>query len=153
MVKAAEAELAAWAPSAPPGPVLAAEVATAESIVGAGLAHGRTGVFGPDDLLVDRLLSTNGRVADALQRHILGRLLTADRHGLLVATLQAFVATGSVPEAARLTCVHQNTVLYRLRRVTELTGHDPRIPAEAAILVLALTALRVGDPTTVATGH
>jgi DNA-binding PucR family transcriptional regulator len=35
--------------------------------------------------------------------------------------------------------VHANTVLYRLKRVRVLTGLDPRVPAEAALLVLGLS--------------
>jgi DNA-binding PucR family transcriptional regulator len=43
-----------------------------------------------------------------------------------------------VPPVARELVVHVNTVNYRLRRVHELTGLDPRIPNQAAMLMLAL---------------
>ena len=39
---------------------------------------------------------------------------------------------------ARRELVHANTVLYRLGRVRELTGLDPRRPNESALLVLGL---------------
>lgn len=34
--------------------------------------------------------------------------------------------------------MHPNTVAYRLKRVKELTGLDPRVPRDATMLVLAL---------------
>lgn len=143
---AVDAETVAWASQAPPGPPLAAEVAVAESILSAGIAHGRRGIFGPDDLLLDRLLSANHRVADAIQRRVMHALRAADPHGTLTETLRAYVSSGSVPATARRTRVHQNTILYRLRKVAEVTGHDPRVPAQAAVLVLALAHDPLGNP-------
>ena len=43
-----------------------------------------------------------------------------------------------MPETARHEHVHVNTVAYRLTRVRELTGLDPRVPDESALLVLGL---------------
>ncbi|WP_370037478.1 helix-turn-helix domain-containing protein [Nocardioides sp.] len=40
--------------------------------------------------------------------------------------------------AARTLFVHANTVRYRLRRITELTGHDPTTPRGGLALQLAL---------------
>ncbi|PVZ07913.1 PucR family transcriptional regulator [Actinomycetospora cinnamomea] len=57
----------------------------------------------------------------------------------LVATVLRYVATGSVADTAASSFCHRNTVLNRLRRVTALTGRDVTVPADAAVLVLALT--------------
>ena len=140
------AETAAWSSPGAPGPPLATEVAVAESILTAALAHRRRGVFGPDDLLLDRLLAANRRVAEAIEGRVLRTLLAGDPNGVLLETLRAYLATGSVPTTARRSLVHQNTILYRLRKVAELTGHDPRIPAQAAVLVLALAREPLGNP-------
>jgi hypothetical protein len=56
----------------------------------------------------------------------------------LLAAVRAYLVTGSVAQvAARLYC-HRNTVLNRLRRFTELTGRDVTVPADAAVVLLAL---------------
>jgi DNA-binding PucR family transcriptional regulator len=98
----------------------------------------REGAFGPDDLLVEQLLLGNERVADALRRRVGDVLVARDGTGVLVGTLRAYLATGSIPETARLEHVHVNTVAYRLGRVRDLTGLDPRVPQSAALLVLGL---------------
>jgi PucR-like helix-turn-helix protein/diguanylate cyclase with GGDEF domain len=60
----------------------------------------------------------------------------------LLAAVRAYTATGSVAQvAARLYC-HRNTVLNRLRRFAELTGRDVTVPADAAVVLLALQCLR-----------
>ncbi|GAA0928517.1 helix-turn-helix domain-containing protein [Pseudonocardia zijingensis] len=59
----------------------------------------------------------------------------------LLAAVRAYAVTGSVAQvAARLYC-HRNTVLNRLRRFTELTGRDVTVPADAAVVLLALECL------------
>lgn len=56
----------------------------------------------------------------------------------LLETVRAYAATGSVAAvAARLYC-HRNTVRGRLRRFGELTGRDVTVPADAAVVLLAL---------------
>ncbi len=90
--------------------------------------------------MVEQLLLTDERVASVLRARVLGELAAWDPGGALQATLRLWVDTGSVPECARRLVVHPNTVGYRLGRVREITGLDPRVPAAAAVLVLALTA-------------
>jgi sugar diacid utilization regulator len=75
-------------------------------------------------------------VAASLARRVREALAGRDHDGLITSTLGTFLSTGSVPDTARAEVVHPNTVLYRLKRVRELTGLDPRIPSEAALLVL-----------------
>jgi DNA-binding PucR family transcriptional regulator len=58
----------------------------------------------------------------------LARLLQHDeRHrGQLVATLAAYLNSRCSPtEAAALLHVHRNTLLYRLRKIADVTGRDP----------------------------
>jgi hypothetical protein len=58
----------------------------------------------------------------------------------LVATMRRFAVDGSVAGTAALLFCHRNTVLNRLRRVAELTGRDPTVPEDAAVLLLALAS-------------
>jgi sugar diacid utilization regulator len=52
--------------------------------------------------------------------------------------LRTYLETGSVPETARREVVHANTVGYRLNRVRDITGLDPRVPRDGTLLVLGL---------------
>src|SRR2546423_1467790 len=82
-----------------------------------------------------------------------GRLLRQDVYGSvsraggeLLETLDAFFAAGGVLEsAARNLFVHPNTVRYRLRRVSELTGLAPFSGRDAFALRVALAIGRL-DP-------
>lgn len=131
--------LVAWGRPAAPGALLLAEVGQVEALLEAAVAEGRTaGAYGPDDLLVEQLLLGNDRVAAALRRRVRDLLAARDPGGAIVSTLRAYLATGSVPETARREVVHANTVAYRLGRVRDLTGLDPRVPVDAALLVLGL---------------
>jgi hypothetical protein len=134
---AGPASLLTWAAAAAPGPALLQQVGTAEHLLAAARTAGvTTGAFGPDDLLVEQLLVSNPQVAAALSRRVRDALAGRDHDGLITSTLRAFLANGSVPETAKTEVVHPNTVLYRLKRVRELTGLDPRVPSDAALLVL-----------------
>lgn len=58
-------------------------------------------------------------------------------------TVEAYLACGSSTSAtARRLYLHRNTAIQRLDRITELTGLDPRVPAHAATLQLAIVAAR-----------
>jgi hypothetical protein len=136
---ARQGAVVAWGRPAACGRDLLDEVRSVEVLLATALAEGhREGAFGPDDLLVEQLLLGNERVAASLRRRVLDVLAGRDTAGVLVPTLQAYLTTGSVPETARREHVHPNTVSYRLGRVRELTGLDPRVPREAAVLVLGL---------------
>ncbi len=85
--------------------------------------------------------------ADAGSREAIaakGRLLVeADRDGAVSETLLAYVAAGlNVKETAERLVVHPNTVRYRLRRISELTGSDTR---RFDHLVDLVTVIRVAD--------
>lgn len=125
---------------AEPGADLAGELRRTEALLTVALDLGEPGWFGPDDLLLERLVGANPAVADALARLVLRPLRQGDRGGLTESTLRTFLQTGSIPETAEVELVHPNTVAYRLRRVAERTGCDPRIPVQAALLAAALAA-------------
>lgn len=57
----------------------------------------------------------------------------------LLAGLDAFLSANSANEAAELLQVHPQTMRYRLRRITERTGYDPRDPWGRFILEVAST--------------
>jgi hypothetical protein len=131
--------LTCWGRPATCGRPLLEEVHQVERLLLTALAEGRTtGHLGPDDLLVEQLLLGNERVAEALHRRVVGVLAARDPGGVVVATLRTYLESGSIPETARREMVHANTVGYRLGRVRDLTGLDPRIPRDSALLVLGL---------------
>ena len=131
--------LVAWGQPAAPGSALLAEVGHVEALLEAAVSEGRTtGAYGPDDLLVEQLLLGNERVTGALRRRVRDLLAARDPGGVITSTLRAYLETGSVPETARREVVHANTVAYRLGRVRDLTGLDPRVPVDATLLVLGL---------------
>jgi hypothetical protein len=77
-----------------------------------------------DELLPERALDGDRDARDALIQQVYEPLLAGG--SALVDTLTTYLEQGSSLEAtARLLFVHANTVRYRLRRVTELTGYTP----------------------------
>lgn len=105
-----------------------------------------------DDLLPERALSGDGHARRLLVREMYRPLLDADDPTL--ATVSAYLDQGGAVEAtARSLFVHPNTVRYRLRRATELTGLSVADPRQAYTLRVALTLGRLNppDPTPVVT--
>lgn len=91
------------------------------------------------DVLPEVLLTQNGPATASLVRSRLGPL--RDRPELL-ATMAAWLQTGlSVRATARRLAVRDNAVGYRLDRIAQLTGRDPRDPTHLPDLALALRAL------------
>ncbi len=67
----------------------------------------------------------------------------------LVSTLRVYLDEGTnLTRSARALMVHSNTVLYRLRRIRDLSGRDPRDLRELVILYLGLqlSDLRALEP-------
>jgi sugar diacid utilization regulator len=93
-----------------------------------------------EEVLVDHMLRSSPhaqRMLDAALRP----LFEYDRVHLaeLVETLRAYIAAGTnLTKSARLLTVHPNTVVYRLQRIRDLTGRDPRVMDELLVLFLAL---------------
>ncbi|MGL5824305.1 MAG: PucR family transcriptional regulator [Nocardioides sp.] len=77
-----------------------------------------------DELLPERVLAGDGHA----RRHLLDALFAplAGSSDTLIDTLTAYFRQGtSIEGTARALFVHPNTVRYRLRQATELTGLDP----------------------------
>ncbi|MFP5307973.1 MAG: PucR family transcriptional regulator [Actinomycetes bacterium] len=131
--------LASFGRAAAPGPELSAQVAAAESTLTAAREAGRTtGWFAPEDLLLSRVVREHTGLRDHLRDRVVVPLADADRDGIFRDALRAYLACGSVPRTAEQLIVHANTVTYRLNRVRDLTGLDPRVPVDATLLTLAL---------------
>jgi sugar diacid utilization regulator len=93
-----------------------------------------------DDVLVDHMLRASPH-ARRILRETLRPLVEYDQshRSELVATLRAYVSVGpNLTQSARVLTVHPNTVVYRLRRIRELSGRDPHVMEDLQILYLAL---------------
>jgi sugar diacid utilization regulator len=93
-----------------------------------------------DDVLVDHMLRASPHARRILQE-TLRPLFEYDRaHQVqLVQTLRAYVSSATnLTQSARLLTVHPNTVVYRLRRIRELSGRDPHAMEDLQILYLAM---------------
>jgi sugar diacid utilization regulator len=127
------------------------EVAYAEAREAVEIAAG-TGIRGRavalEEVIVDHMLRSSPhaqRILDAALRP----LFEYDRlhHAELVETLRAYLAADTnLTKTARLVTVHPNTIVYRLRRIQELTGRDPRVMEELLVLSLALKLTELRSP-------
>ena len=108
-----------------------------EIAVGTGI-RGRAIAF--EEVLIDSIVrsSRNGvRILDDTISPLLR--YDAEKQSELVATLRAYIDAGfNLTKSAELLCVHPNTVVYRLRRIRELTGRDPHVPDDLLLLYLGL---------------
>lgn len=92
---------------------------------------------GADDLLPERIILGDSLARDTLVNRACLPLMQAG--GSVLETLSAYLGSGrSLEAAARDLYVHPNTVRYRLRKVTEITGWDPLDHREAYVLQVAL---------------
>lgn len=101
-------------------------------------AYGRAVHF--DEVLVDHILRSSPH-ADRVVAETIGPLQAYDRarNAELLATLRAYFDAGfNLTRSAASLCVHPNTVVYRLKRVRELTGRDPHDPDDLLLLSLGL---------------
>lgn len=94
------------------------------------------------ELLPERALAGDAEAERQLIEEIARPLERAG--GAIEETVGAYLEAGGVLEAcARTLFVHPNTVRYRLKRATEVTGHNPSHPREAMVLRIALTVGRL----------
>lgn len=90
-----------------------------------------------DDLLPERILMGDTDARATLLSQVYEPLLGVG--GPLMQTLATYVACGRSLEAtARELYVHPNTVRYRLRRISAITGWDPTDAREGFVLQVAL---------------
>jgi PucR C-terminal helix-turn-helix domain/GGDEF-like domain len=88
-------------------------------------------------LLGERALAGEQAAGDELVETIYEPIVAAG--GELLETIAAYLeGAGSIDGAARMLFVHANTVRYRLRRVTELTGLAATDPRDGFLLHVAL---------------
>jgi sugar diacid utilization regulator len=123
-----------------------AEAKDAVSIAARMGVQGRA--VGLDEVLVDYMLDSN-----VLAQHLLDGVLRplvaydASRQAALVLTLRAYLdACFNITKAAAALFVNPNTVVYRLRRIRQLSGRDPHNVDDLLVLSLAvkLAASRSG---------
>lgn len=94
------------------------------------------GLLGTSDACVLALLNGGPVTPAAVRRTVLGPLL-AEGNAHLLETLRAYLREGAATTAAQALHVHAQTLRYRLRRVRELTGHDPHRPWQRFVLETA----------------
>jgi DNA-binding PucR family transcriptional regulator len=94
------------------------------------------------DLLPERALSGDAEAERLLIEEIAQPL--EDAGSTVLRTVEAYLESGGVLETcAKTLFVHPNTVRYRLRRATELTGRNPTDPRDALVLRIALMVGRL----------
>ena len=97
-----------------------------------------------DELLPERALDGDSAAVGELVAAVYEPLLAGGP--ALLETLTTYLEAGSSLEAtARMLFVHPNTVRYRLRRVTELTGYTPAIGRDGFTLWTAIVLGRLAD--------
>jgi sugar diacid utilization regulator len=95
---------------------------------------------GLDEVLIDSLLHSS-MPARRILKDTLRPLINYDaaRRAALVQTLRAYLdARLNITKSAAALFVNPNTVVYRLRRIKELSGRDPYDPDDLLVLSLAL---------------
>ena len=116
-----------------------------EIAIGSGIA-GRA--VGFNDVLIDHMVRSSphgDRILDQTVRPLAE--YDRDRQGDLVKTLRVYLDSGfNLTRAAETLCVHPNTVVYRLRRVKDLTGRDPYEPDDLLLLLLGLKLTELSAP-------
>ncbi|HKE51098.1 MAG TPA: helix-turn-helix domain-containing protein [Actinomycetes bacterium] len=96
------------------------------------------------DLLPERALLGDEHAKTALVEEVY-RPLAAAGSALLETAATYLQQAASLESAARMLFVHPNTIRYRLRRVTELTGYAPTDARSAFVLQVALALGRLDD--------
>jgi hypothetical protein len=109
----------------------------ADIAAGTGL-RGRPVAF--DEVLIDHMVRSSphgDRILDGTLRPLLE--YDAERQSELVPTLRAYIDAGfNLTQSAEILSVHPNTVVYRLKRIKELSGRDPHEPDDLLLLFLGL---------------
>lgn len=98
-----------------------------------------------DEVIPHLVLTQNPRLAERFVADSLGALLdprTPKREQLLD-TLEAYLAHGSVKEAAAKLKLHRHTILYRLDKLREILGGEFDTPASRFRLQMALDLRRM----------
>ncbi|GGO86070.1 hypothetical protein GCM10011584_07540 [Nocardioides phosphati] len=108
--------------------------------------RGSTGVHVFSSSPLAALMACDPAAADRLSLDVLGAALAlpAEDRDVLLQTLHAYLDNqASAEQAARVLHCHANTVRYRLRRLTEVTGRSLQDPYQLAELAAASYAVRI----------
>ncbi len=109
-------------------------------------AHGPVVAF--DEVLIDSVVRAS-RHAERILDTTIAPLLAYDAEHMaeLVPTLRAYVESGfNLTRCAESRSVHPNTIVYRLRRIREITGRDPHVPDDLLLFQLGLKLAIPGTP-------
>jgi sugar diacid utilization regulator len=100
---------------------------------------------GLDDVLIDHMLQASPHAQRILQGTVAPLRDYDLEHGTaMLATLEAYLrAHFNLTKSAKMLNIHPNTVVYRLRRIQELSGRDPQVVDDLLVLSLALKALEL----------
>jgi hypothetical protein len=93
-----------------------------------------------DEVLVDHIFRSSPN-ADRILAETMRPLIDYDHahQSSFVTTLRTYLDAGlNLTRTARALFIHPNTVEYRLRRIRELSGRDPRCPDDLLVLSLAI---------------
>lgn len=117
----------------------ALDIALKEQISGRAVAF--------DEVLLEHILSSSPRTERLLADAMLPLHDYDASHGTdLIPTLHAYIESGfNLTRSATSLCVHANTVVYRLRRIKEITGRDPHDPNDLILLSLGLKSLTMSQ--------
>jgi len=122
-----------------------AHASAVEAMTAADAVRGWPGAPRPvhsSDLLPERALNGDQTAAQMLIDSLITPL--GGEGQTLQATLEAYLdAGGSIESCARELYIHPNTVRYRLKKVTDITGRDPGNSRDAYVLRVALTVARL----------
>jgi DNA-binding PucR family transcriptional regulator len=153
------AETAGLAEAFGPGPVVVGPTAPSLAAAHAGARDALQGLravsgwpaaprpVGAAELLPERALAGDPAAKHQLVASVVLPLRAAG--GELTRTLACYLEGGGALEScARMLFVHANTVRYRLRRVSEVTGLDPTDARHSLVLRIALVVgrLSAGEP-------
>jgi carbohydrate diacid regulator len=121
---------------------IASSYLEARSAIRIGVSTGRPSPYDIEELRVEQLVTAiPGRVKERVSEEVLGPLRTKGDWASTRATVLAWVESGFVlVEAARSLNVHRNTLVYRLQRISTITGRPTTDRRGWLVLYLACTA-------------
>jgi sugar diacid utilization regulator len=107
-----------------------------------------------DDVVLEHIARSSPRSREVLDASLRPLRMYDEKRGTeLVATLRAYMESGfNLTRSAAAISVNPNTVVYRLRRIKELTSRDPSRPDDLLLLCLALKLETTGPTADVEVG-